>query len=525
MKTKVYRGKLSFSAVERGVFQLGSVGIQMGKPVLEDTAKQKMLESFGIFGSNSNNNNFYPEVKNAQDVIPKPEDYVDVPFRLLSATIVGAGSWKATDFSDIGVLKNSRSKLDGKGVYKNHDLEIDNWVGVVKATSWSEGFTNNTGEKVPPGIDGILALDAKSEPKVVRGVLSGAVYSNSVTVEFDWEPSHTFENEYDFLNKVGTYASDGTMIRRIVKAIHNYHETSLVFLGADPFSKLIDKEGNLKNIDGSSIEYNKADKAGEAELNSYKEDGRLKLNLSLDKNIISLSKQKLSEEIKDEPMNKEILLALAKILGLADTEVTEANFLAQLSKIPAVDPKMASYKAKSELFDTMVGKLSIVAEDGEPVKVTLIEEGAEVKLSAVLADDTIALSAEKLKELKDSVTSLEADAKVGKDYLQLQRDEVVRLYKLSAGEGVDDAVVSLMQSAGSEALPGLLKMHTKGVGMKFSGACKSCGSSEFEFRSSVGGQDEPITKGEEAPAEVKSKSFTQLHNEMTYSPMSVRKNG
>src|SRR5690606_12701038 len=113
-------------------------------------------------------------------------------------TTVGAGSWKATDFSDVRMLKGSMGKLKGKTVYKEHDQEVDNWLGFVKETSWSEQFTNSTGDTVPAGIDGVLLIDAKTNPKIARGLLMGTIYSNSVTVVFDWEMSHHFEDEWEF---------------------------------------------------------------------------------------------------------------------------------------------------------------------------------------------------------------------------------------------------------------------------------------------------------------------------------------
>ena len=73
-----------------------------------------------------------------------------------------------------------------------------------------------------------MAVDAKTNPKVARGVLMGSIFSNSVTVEFEWKMSHPFENEYEFLDKIGQYGADGKMIRRVVTKILNYHKSSLI---------------------------------------------------------------------------------------------------------------------------------------------------------------------------------------------------------------------------------------------------------------------------------------------------------
>jgi len=522
MKNKSYRGILSFSAADNvGVLQLDTVGIQIGRPAVSAEAKLKAIERLGMFGSGNNSNNYYPAIQSAQDIVPKPEDFIDVPFRLLSATIVGAGSWKTTDFSDAVILKGSMQKLNNKPVYKNHDCEVDNWVGMVKGVSWSEGFNNASGEYVPPGIDGILSIDAKTEPKIARGVLLGSIYSNSVTVEFDWKMSHHFEKMYDFMDSVGTFGADGKMIRRVVTRIMNYHETSLVFLGADPFAKLIDNKGNLTHIDSGGIQYSKA---GDDEKKLFDDHHKIKIGYCLDKNVISLSKERLSEpnQTTTEQNTKEMdkyLLALAKILGLPIAQVTEENYVSHLAKLSVTDTKQVEKLAKATIFESFVGEgIEVAALEGEPVKVTLTGEGDKVALSTALPTDAVVISKADLVKLKKDaadlieertkLTALEKDAELGKTYLGLQRDECKRLYKLSVGGEGDAAVLKLMDGAEPDALAGLLKLHAKDATMKFSGSCKSCGSDEFEFKSSISGDD----KKEEVKHSAAGKRFNDFAN-------------
>jgi len=61
-----------------------------------------------------------------------------------------------------------------------------------------------------------------------------SIHSNSVTVKFGWEPSHKFETDSEFFDKLGTYTKKGELIRIVVNLIKSYHETSLVSHGADP---------------------------------------------------------------------------------------------------------------------------------------------------------------------------------------------------------------------------------------------------------------------------------------------------
>ncbi len=179
----------------------------------------------------------------------KPEEFLLAPFRLLSATIVGAGTWKATDFSDERVLRRSLPLLAKKPVYRNHWMDPDSWAGIIQELSWTPAFMQN-GKRIPSGIDGLLAIDTVGEDnaQLARGILTGAVRSNSVTIEFDWVPSHEFEDDWTFERQIGTMV-DGRMVTRVVTNIIDYHETSIVGLGADPYAKSIDANGELTDID------------------------------------------------------------------------------------------------------------------------------------------------------------------------------------------------------------------------------------------------------------------------------------
>lgn len=549
MKHQTFRGSLSFDAVpELGTLEIDMAGIQMGRPDrLSDQSDEcisKVMQSLGFWDEASNNNNqFYPDIKGASDVLPKPEDFVIVPFRLLSATIVGAGTWKATDFSNADLLRASMEQLRGKPVYKNHDMSsVDNWCGYVADVKWENAYTSSSGVAVPAGINGDLALDARSEPKLVRGVLMGSVYSNSVTVEFDWEMSHVFEEMWDFLDKVGTIGSDGKMIRRVVKAIHNYHETSMVFLGADPFAKLLDGNGELKNIDTSSIEYSKA---GDKEKKAYDDDKKFKVSLGVDKNVVSLAKEQLSSkpntqsnksENKDENM-EQLLLALATALGIDPKSITKDNYQEHLNKVTIQKPEqlaeLASLQAQSKALQplnglTLIKQSTVKAEDGtetvqeEEVKVTLTEpkEGEEVSLSATLPTDAVIVSRAEFEALKGNVTSLTADAELGRKHLNFQREEAKRLYKLSAGENVKDAVISLMDKASPEELEGLIEQYGKGATTKFGASCKKCGSNELNFRSSVVEEDD---KSKAPVSQNTQSSFEDIHNKYSNQGMSLRR--
>ena len=306
-RRKIFTSRLSFDKDElrnATLSMFGGVSMPMYKTEKELYAQfgleKKSLASFGMFG---NSPAFYPEVGSAQDIVPKEEDFIRVPFRLISATIVGGGTWKATDFSNAAVLKKSTKMLEGKPLYKDHETDIDNWVGFVEGVKWSESSVDTAAKvNVPAGIDGIVVVDAKTNPKVARGLLMGTIFSNSVTVEFNWEMSHEFENEYDFQRNIGTLGKDGKMVRRVVTQVNAYHESSLVWLGADPFAKMIEQDGTLRQIDVTGIvEY---DKETDRIKDLYEKSKKFAVGYEFSKDVVSLTKR--SEEKKQvEQQNKE----------------------------------------------------------------------------------------------------------------------------------------------------------------------------------------------------------------------------
>jgi hypothetical protein len=480
------------------------------------------MESFGFFGSSSDSNKYFENV-NAENIMPQAEDFIDIPFRLLTATTVGAGSWKATDFSNARVLKASKSKLNNKPVYKDHDTDLDNWVGIVKTTKWTEEQTQG-GVKIPAGIDAVLSIDAKTNPKIARGVLIGAIHSNSVTVVFDWKPSHDFEEDWQFRDRVGTMHEDGEMIRRVVTKIYDYHETSLVWLGADPFSKLLDDKGNLVNIDKSSIQY---DKVGDDERSRYEEKNEYKVSFGLNEKVLSLAKDNFSrtrQQQKLPDMNEKMLAALRVILGLSeDAEVTvEMLDKLQLTPDKPVVPITEEQTNKVERFDALSGSeivLAEVEEGAEPISLAADTELAEdAKFAIVQREkfDALVAEADKVTQLTKDNEELKADAQLGKEYIGMKKEEAIRLYKVAQGDKADDKVVALFEKADAEQLDGLLKQYTQGVTAKFSGKCEECGSTNFSFKSTISGEAE--TSGDE---EVKATSFDEIYNQRSAGKLNI----
>lgn len=502
---KTRRMKLSFSKDEifRASLDLRNSGISM--PLMDDESAKREFnvkntaESFGFFGSGNNANTFHPDITIPDHIQPKPEDFVRVPFRLLSATTVGAGTWKATDFSNERVLRASLNDLDKKPIYFDHDTELLNWVGIIESVQWSPAKGDT-----PAGINGLLAIDAKTNPKIARGVLIGSIFSNSVTVEFDWEPSHSFDDPYEFNDKMGTIdPRDGQMVRRIVKKIHNYHETSLVWLGADPYAKLIDENGDLTHVDKSSTYKLEKDEVKQ----SYEKDNRYAVSFSMPKSVIDLSKRTQNNKResnnsinnKQESMNKELEIALRKVLGVDENQ--------ELSKelIESLELKDDNVTSDAATF----GKLKSIDSGGNENELSEVTEGSHIILAKADFDN---LSTEAGK-----VESLGSLAEVGKNLLEAERAEVERLYSLSVENDTEEEIVTLIKNATPKQLAAFKKQYTKSATSEFTGTCKSCGGNEFEFRSSQDGDDE----GKDEVVE--SASYEQLMDKFGSPSMNLQK--
>jgi hypothetical protein len=525
---KVYRTHLSFSKAElyRAQMRLEQAGLAVLIPSKDE---YKALQN--QFGKVMGKSTFNFDMNEAEmetlrnkkkvlaDVTPTDEDYVKVPFRLLSATIIGAFGWKATDFSDEAVLRKSMELLNNKPVYTDHDTyTVNNVVGKVFTVGWQSAYTGTDGKKVPAGINGLVGVDFQTNPKLARDVISGAVHSNSVTIAFDWIPSHDFgdgtDAEYDFLRNVGKVI-DGKMVCRKVVDIHDYFETSLVWLGSDPFAKKIDDQGNLLNVDKSAVFENETEQVKKL----YSKENYYKvLNFDSEKLILpTKDAQKFFKSLTSSNMNEDVVKALVIKFGLTNAEELTLEQVERLS-IKTEDNADAQVfeeykKFVGEITTGLQMQLSEVSKNCKLVTIedfsrmsndavqlgTVSKELTEVREALALANDKI-VSVEKANgemtnevaklhstngELSEKLTTQESLAKVGEGYISARREEAVRLYKVAAGNLYDEIVVGLFNKATSEELDGLLKQYVQSATSKFTARCKKCGSDEFAFRSSL----------------------------------------
>ena len=470
-----------------------------------EAERKKALANFGW----SNEDYRQAVVGSVADAVAQPEDFMPFYFRHLSATIVGAYSWKATEFTEAS-LKAAAAKLQYKPAYVNHELEVGNIIGANGEIKFVGSKKAQDGTIIPGGLEGPIWIDAKLHTDLCRKLTAYPVphiQSVSVTVSYNWEPSHEFTNrdgqmdEWEFEMNIGKMV-DGTMVRRIVTEIIDFTETSLVYLGADPYAKILDSKGNPINIEKASIVGTKQfDKDPMNEL--YKSSGMFFVeedSLGKEKvlHLIKSVRENFSKTGNFEPpkTNKKdmekIVEALAKKLGkdVADMTPEIVNQYSFVTTTELEDYKKAktdlglAKDAKTKVDQELVTANATIEKYSEICKVEELEE-----VSKEVA----------LKDVRNS-------AKFGASILKAKREECVRLYKLKVGEkDAVEAVVDTINKADEAALSGLLKQYGGELIETFGGSCKSCGSKEIQFRSS---QAEGGEKGE---PEVQESRMAERH--------------
>ena len=447
---------------------------QLAEYVVARDIKKSDIESFGLFGGSNDFNRFYPDLK-AEDLVPKDGDYIEPVFRMLTNCIVAKNS-NPTEFP-ADILKASMKLLIGQTVYPNHDDEVGNEIGSVKSVFWEDAKVQD-GVTIPAGINAVLRIDAKSNPKIARGILMDppSVHSNSVTVVFSWKPSHNFDNIYEFYDKMGTIHADGTLIRRIATGIEAYLETSLVPHGADPFAQLI-KNGKLNNAIHANRRYQgiqRNSEKNEIDINEIKDrvsyiDFKNWSKLPVEEAILSLSEDDskhnttgiINETLNNQNKNNMKLIELLTPLILA--------------------------------LGCQVESLSMKEEDPES-----ITQGIQKLVEKINLNKT------SLTELEGNYNSLKDLQKpeianfieVGKQHLSSVRSATEESYKKLVGSGtIDSNIVALInnESTGLATLVSLKESYDNQLEKLFPLKCQDCHSTKVSRVSSVEeGGEKPV---------------------------------
>ena len=280
------------------------------------------------------------------EILPRAEDLYYLKMRAISQTLI-EGYW--VDYSRAGVLEASVALLSNQRLCKDHSYwHVEDAIGAIVESAWdAQGTESNN----LPGINARFFVDSKIAPGVVRRLAYPvpAIHSCSVTVGFEWEPSHPDLLEDDrFWWRLGEEQQDGQIVRLIATRILFYRELSLVYEGADPNAKRLSDEPDEerpgpRGPDDDDEDYGRKPKEMAAPITQ--ESGSVKLNE-----------------------------AQKKMLGLQHTgaDVPETDVLAALDWLGA---QSVAQQATLAAADTI-----IAAQRAEVVRLATLAEGVEGKL-------------------------------------------------------------------------------------------------------------------------------------------------
>lgn len=426
------------------------------------------IAQFGFWGGDIDYNTYYPNLDKSE-LTPKDEEFIEPMFRLLSETIVSK-NWNPTDFGQNGVLKASMKMLLGQTVNCDHETNIGNAIGAVSQVMWQESYKDGH-FTIPAGINGILKIDGKANPRIARGILMEppSIHSNSVTVQFKWDKSHPTMEESEFYQKLGTYDSKGEMVRRIVTEIVRYMETSLVSHGADSFAQKIGSDGKIVNPTfarrtWSSYEEYRDDKSKQYFFTDYKSDlSSFQENDTRD----SFNDNDAKDNHSNENNMNEFEKFLESLFGDNLLTLEEGKEMNQETVVACIQNLVSSRNTLQTSVDNLTTE-----------KTSLTEQ---------------------ISNLNAEVANLKEMATVGKNHIASLRENAVETYKKLMGENADETIVTMLnaETTGITTLVSLTKDYQARLEEKFPLTCSKCGSKDVNRASSVAENDTEGKTGNE----------------------------
>lgn len=431
------------------------------------------IAQFGFWGGDIDYNTYYPNLDKSE-LTPKDEEFIEPMFRLLSETIVSK-NWNPTDFGQNGVLKASMKMLLGQTVNCDHETNIGNAIGAVSQVMWQEAYKDGS-FTIPGGINGILKIDGKANPRIARGILMEppSIHSNSVTVQFKWDKSHPSMEESEFYQKLGTYDSKGEMVRRIVTEVVRYMETSLVSHGADSFAQKIGSDGKIINPTfakrtWSSYEEYRDDKSKQYFFTDYKSDfssfqEKDDTQGSFNDNQEGDEKSKTNNK---ENMNEELQKFLESLFGKDMLTLGEGQEMSQEAAVSLIQNLVSSRNELQTSVDNLTTEKNSLTEQ--------------------------------VTNLNAQVANLTEMATVGKNHIASLRENAVGTYKKLMGENADETIVTMLnaETTGITTLISLTKDYQARLEEKFPLTCAKCGSKDVNRASSVSETEEEGKTGAE----------------------------
>jgi hypothetical protein len=437
------------------------------------------IAQFGFWGGDIDYNTYYPNLDKSE-LTPKDEEFIEPMFRLLSETTVSK-NWNPTDFGQNGVLKVSMKMLLGQTVNCDHETNIGNAIGAVSQVMWQESYKDGS-FTIPAGINGILKIDGKANPRIARGILMEppSIHSNSVTVQFKWDKSHPQMEDNEFYQKLGTYDSKGVMVRRIVTEIVRYLETSLVSHGADSFAQKIGSDGKIINPTfakrtWASYEEYRDDKSKQYFFTDYKSDlSSFQENDTRD----SFNDNDAKDNHSNENNMNEFEKFLESLFGDNMLTLEEGKEMNQETVVACIQNLVSSRNTLQTSVDNLTTE-----------KTSLTEQ---------------------ISNLNAEVANLKEMATVGKNHIASLRENAVETYKKLMGENADETIVTMLnaETTGITTLVSLTKDYQARLEEKFPLTCSKCGSKDVNRASSIAEDDTEGKTGTEDTTQNQEPSST-----------------
>lgn len=435
------------------------------------------IQRFGLFGGDIDYNTYYPNLSK-DELKPKDEEFIEPMFRLLSATIVSK-NWNPTDFSQNNVLKASMPMLLGQTVNCDHETNIGNAIGSVSQVVWQEAYKDGN-FTIPAGINGILKIDGKANPRIARGILMEppSIHSNSVTVQFRWDKSHPKMDDNEFYQKLGTYDEKGVMVRRMVTEVVRYLETSLVSHGADTFAQKIGADGKIVNPEfakrtWSSYEEYRDDKSKQFYFSDFKNNETIDTITNTEETNTPKNNPKTETEMNELQQFIASLLGEGMLQLAEGVEQNTENVLAAL---------------KAVIGDLNDSKASITSLTSEKTSLT-----------------------EQISNLNTEVANLKEMATVGKNYVASLREKAVANYKKLKGDQADETIITMInaETTGITTINSLNADYEAQLEEKFPMTCSKCGSHDISRASSQKTKEEEDTTSNEEEVDVLKSLYHQ----------------
>jgi FtsZ-binding cell division protein ZapB len=372
---------------------------------------------------------------------PKASDYIRIPFRILSATIVGAGTWKSTEFSR-EVLLSAFDKLANVPAYLDHkDKELSekgkfNIIGTVENPRFTEAKVNSKGETIPAGIDADFVINKTTNSSLatmlqdvnspIRYCSAGLRFKYHLNIEKDSEGRSYYP---------GDYTPDGELVRMIVDEIVAFHEVSLVTHPADKYASILDSQGTVKYISLSSA------RTGTFQYSDIKQEERE----TFDKDGFAVVFD-LPETLQKDALIEQVQFLQTEYSTLQEKAATWAHEANQAkAKLQAAEQELSGLRVQTETLKTQNATFTETVQ---------LANTRALDLQA--AFETIEL--QKQEWANERQAMFEKIAAFDKSVAD-KRTEVKRLYALSCNGKTDSVIDQSIEDADFTALQALEKQY------------------------------------------------------------------